>query len=312
MFQNKTTSNWQNRQYWKLGIAALIAIGICGWVIYGLMKPKATPAYGDFAIDSAVTWLENADCGNFDVCRKNIVDHDSWFDWFIKDRKSLGKIKVRSLSSRQELPGAAAEMKRYELKFNSRYATMSKLFPISMNREHLNNVTERMIIETDGKKLLKVLISDYWKSHKWKELEVDADEQAQITTVAKSVLKKFEERDAASFRQQYAELLEMPDYFGWYQASGLKTQKRLFDLFKLLDNGKVSPWEFTHLGVYTPSGRTGFKDSQILYHFSISANGKVRRFTLMMLMNYDSYQNKSSGWKLTDFNFREKKTKRGK
>ncbi|MFA7185840.1 MAG: hypothetical protein WC082_13145, partial [Victivallales bacterium] len=62
------------RLYWKQGTAVLVPVGICAGVIYGLLKPDVTPKYGDFAIDSAVAWLENADQGNFDVCKKNIVD----------------------------------------------------------------------------------------------------------------------------------------------------------------------------------------------------------------------------------------------
>ncbi|MFA6717312.1 MAG: hypothetical protein WCS27_18170 [Victivallaceae bacterium] len=117
--KDKTTKVWLDKQYLKLGAAVLITVGICTWVIYGLLKPELTPKYGDFAIDSAVAWLQNADRGNFDVCRKNIVDHDGWFDWFVKDRESLGTIKARNLNARREIAGAAKGMKRYELKFNS-------------------------------------------------------------------------------------------------------------------------------------------------------------------------------------------------
>ena len=52
---------WQNKVLLKTGITLFVAAGLCYWVIYGLLNPKITVRYNDFAIDSAVAWLENAD-----------------------------------------------------------------------------------------------------------------------------------------------------------------------------------------------------------------------------------------------------------
>ncbi|MFA6715540.1 MAG: hypothetical protein WCS27_09195 [Victivallaceae bacterium] len=146
--QNTELKHW-NTQYFKLGAAVLITVGICAWVIYGLLKPDVTPKYGDFAIDSAVAWLKNADRGNFDVCRKNIVDHDGWFDWFVKDRKIIGSVMERKLNSRRELQKATKGMKRYGLTFISKFSSAPK-----------RKVMEQVTIETDGKKSFKIFSAD--------------------------------------------------------------------------------------------------------------------------------------------------------
>ena len=297
MKQKDTKSrHWQNKQYLKLGIAVLITVGICGWVIYCMLKPEVTPKYGDFAIDSAVAWLENADRGNFDVCRKSIVDRDGWFDWFVKDRESLGTIKARSLVSRREVPGAAKGMKRYELKFNSKF---------SVDLEH--NITERIIIETDGKKQLKILMADYWihgNWNAWKELKVNDDTKAQIMTVAEKVLKKIDSRDIAFFKRRYTEISKESNYLGrnWSVDVGIK---RLLRLFRLRTEGTPSSWKFDRMGTFVPLGRTGFKSCNVWYHFSATVNGETKNFVLLIFVNSDAYQGNTPDWKFDGLGFRE-------
>ena len=56
-------------------------------------------------IDFAIEWQENADDRDFNDCQKDIIDSDGWFDWFVKDRKSLGKLKSRKLIHRRPVSG---------------------------------------------------------------------------------------------------------------------------------------------------------------------------------------------------------------
>lgn len=288
----------RNKQYLKPGIAILIAIGICGGVIYGLMRPKSTLAYGDFSIDSAIAWLENADRGNFDMCRKSAVDHDGWFDWFVKDRKSLGKIKERSLISRQELPGAAVEMKRYELKFNSQFSCVPK-----------NHATERMVVETDGKKQFKILMTDYWLPYNWgnwkeKELNITDETRTRIMTAAGKILKNIEDENPAFFKRSYAELTKKPNYFGWWRFSDYLNEQVL-KLFKFRREGKPSAWEFYQMKIFSPLGRTGFESSRVWYHFSVTGKRKTKKFVVIIFMSHDGYQANAPDWEFYGLGFRE-------
>ncbi len=281
----------QSKRYLKTGIVALVAIGLCVWVTYRLLYPDATIHYNDFVIDSSITWLENADDGDFDICRKDIVDKDGWFDWFIKDRKSLEKIKSRKLLTRSELPGGTGGIKRYELKFDSNF---------SMMKHPKSRITERMIVENDGENQFKVLLADYPKV-KFEGVErssLPERDKQQITAIAAKVLKKVESRDIEFFKRSYAKYATRKNYFGWneYWLKAAKNPKKTRELFEILDKGNPTPWKLMELGVSVPVGRTGFEAGGTEYRFSTVNNGKKENFKLLIFIERDLYQNKSAPW----------------
>ena len=198
----------RRKQILKIGAVALVTIGLCGWVVYRLLYPDTTVQYNDFVIDSAVKWLENADDGDFGECRKDIVDKDGWFDWFVKDRKSLKDLKQRNLLSRSALSGTPAGMKHYELKFDSKFSAM---------KHPRNKVAERMIIESDGKKQFKVLLADYPRVtfYPVKRPTLSENDRQQFMAVAAKVLRKLEARDIEFFKHEYAKYAKRESYFGW-------------------------------------------------------------------------------------------------
>ena len=284
----------------KTGITVIITIGICCWVVYGLFNPKMTMCYNDFAIDSTVSWLENADRQDFDVCRKNSVDSDGWFDWFMKDRKSLGKVKSRNLTVRQELLDAATGMKRYELKFDSQFSKFSPK----------GNVSEKMIIETDGRSQFKALSADYWFANgfDFSGLTVTEEEKTRIMKVAEDALKKVDARDIAFFKQIYTEWSQQPDYFQWNNRFPVEAKTKVVsNLCDVLAKGKSSPRKFTKLDTYIPVGRTGFQCSAVSYSFSVTTKDKTQKFMLRIFVDRDLYQDKSAGWKFNALWFREQK-----
>ena len=302
---NIAVRNSRRAKLLKNGIAVLITLGVCGWVAYGLLKPKMTERYNDFAIDSAVSWLENADRQDFDACRKSAVDSNGWFDWFTADRKSLGKIKLRNLSSRQELPGASDGdgIKRYELKFGSQFSETANLKIY---------VFERMIVETDGHGQFKALIADYWFSGnlKFSECPVTESEKTRIIAIAEDVWRKIDARNITFFKQTYGEVARQPDYFQWFKgfANEAKVSASFKNLFEILAKGESSPRKLTGLYIGVPAGRTGFKSCVVFYNFSVNTKGKNQNFALVIFLERDFYQNKFADWKFSGLSFREKKS----
>ena len=298
---------WQNKVLLKTGITLFVAAGLCYWVIYGLLNPKITVRYNDFAIDSAVAWLENADRQDFDACRKNIVDSNGWFDWYVQDRKSLGSVKSRSLAVRKELPNVVIEgMKRYELKFNSQFSKSSP------NR----NVSERMIIETDGYTQFKVFATSYWFSGNvnWLNRPSTADEKLRAMAVTEDVFMRIDARDIAFFKQKYAEWAQQPDYFDWnkYLVMHAKNPKTIIDLCEILSKGKSASREFTNLKTKFLNGRTGYEDVEVSYIFSIKINEKLQKFRVTVFIDRDLYQNKSAEWRFIYLDFFEEEKEKQK
>lgn len=293
----------RRKQYLKTGLAAFVALALCCWVAYRWFHPGMTEKYNDFAIDSAVGWLEKADRQDFEACRKSATDAAGWFDWFVTDRKSLGKVKERTLAIRQSLPDAAPEMKRYELKFDSRFGKSSSR----------GSVSERVVVETDGKSRFKVLAADYWLSRgiEFSGHPVGDTEKARIKAAAEQALKKAEAGDMAFFKRIYGEWLKGPDYFGWqkYIVNDAKDSKNIAGLGELLRKGKATPFTLARLDTYIPLGRTGFECSSVVYRFSVNINGKTQNFNLRMFVNRDLYLNKDAEWKFAHLMFREEKKK---
>ena len=284
----------------KTGITVIITIGICCWVVYGLFNPKMTMRYNDFAIDSAVNWLENADRQDFEVCRKNSVDSDGWFDWFVTDRKSLGNVKSRSLAVRQELADATDGMKHYELQFDSQFSKLS-------SRGH---VSEQMIVETDGRSQFKVVAADYWFPHgfEFSALTVTEDEKSSIMAVAEDVLKKIDAGNIVFFKQIYTELAQQPDYFRRNNRLPVEAKtKVVVNLCGILAKDKLSQREFTKLETTVPLGRSGLECSVVSYKFTARVNEKSQNYILRIFINRDLYQNKSAGWKFNALRFRREK-----
>jgi hypothetical protein len=253
------------KAYLKTGIMLLVTLAICGWVIYGLFFAKTATRYNDFTIDSAIAWLENADSRKFDSCRKNIVDTNDWFDWFVKDRKSLGDVKSRALSVRQDSPGATAGMKRYELKFGTQFS------------KSRGNVSERLLVETDGQRQFKVILADYWLSNgvDFSEFQVSDSDKAQIMAAANDFLQKMAAKDVNFFKQRYAEWAKNPDYFGWNQFLEREMKNpTIIPLPDLQSKDKASALKFIKMRTYIPNGRTGFECSAVEYRYTVNNTGE--------------------------------------
>ena len=285
--------NERHKQILKLGIAVLVLIGILSWVGYRWFNPNTKVEYNDFTIDSTIAWLENADAGKFDVCKKDIVDKDGWFDWFQKDRSSLEKLKSRTLIQRQSIPGAPAGMKRYELKFDSKFIVMKR--PKS-------KITEKVIVDSNGKDKITLLMADYWPSRSFypSDMTLTEAEKQKITAIAAMTLKKMEARDVAFFQSLYMELAKLPDYFDWnsYSAREAKHPKWTLELFKILDHGNPTPLKFIGMKAYNPAGRTGFECCSVRYSFSAEAEKKKVDYMMSVFVDRDLYLDKSAEWKL--------------
>lgn len=288
----------------KTGIVLLVTVIICGWVAYGMLNPRMTERYNDFAVDAAVDWLENGDHGKFDVCNKDITDADGWFNLYKRDRKSLGKIKSRSLSTREELSGVGNGLKRYELKFGSSFS------------EAPRDVLERVIVESDNRSRFTVINAGhllyFFRPSKAEKLILTEDQKQQIRAVADNVLKKITARDTAFFKQAYTGWTEQPDYF--HRKNEIATEaasgKTISGLYEVLSRGKSSPWKFGGISAFVPVGRTGFECSSAYYSFSVNSEGKARNFVLQIRIDRDLYLDRSAEWRFFNLWFWERKEKK--
>lgn len=275
----------------KIGLASLAVIGLCGWAVYRWFNPPSEFA-GDFTVRSAIAWLENADDGKFDVCRKNIADGE-WFGWFVKDRESLGKSGVRELFQRQEIAGASGGMKRYELKFDTRF----KMFK---NPKH--QITERVVIESDGRKDYRVLAADYFLRRAFDKplgRAPSKEETESIAAYSGKVLEAVEGANADFFKANVQERAKGPDYFGWkkYVLNDPRNEKRIRDLGILLRNQGTSPRKPAGAGITVYRGRTGLEMANVRYRFSVSKDKRVRNYILVIGLSRDFYLDKSAPWR---------------
>jgi len=305
---NAAIKKQQRKTYLKTGIALLAAAAICGWVTYGLLNPKMR--YDDFVIDSAVEWLELADREKFDACRKDITDADGWFNVFMSDRKSLGRVKLRSLKSYKELSAVSSGLKRYELKFGTNFSKSP-------------NASEQLIVESDNISKIKVINARYYQaaintrallSEREKQslqvpaasasfprvyfsfatgericifvdsacairlVPLTAEEKQRIISVAENVLKKVDARDTFFFKQAYAELAEQPKYFHWknWLTAEAKSCRRITCFYEILSNGKASPWAFSNALAYNLTiENTSFEQSSVVYIFFSEFGRKI-------------------------------------
>jgi len=267
----------RKKQLLKLSLAALTAVSLCTWVAYRWFYPPSEQTH-DFAIDSAMAWLENADRQKFEVCRKDVVDDSGWFDWFVKDRTSLGKKRFRELYSRQEVPGAAAGRKRYEVKFDVRFQASP------------GDNLERVLVETDGAKEFKVCGADYWFSHgtRYSGLPLTESKKKQMMAAAATVLAKFDAGDDAFFRRAYREECQRPDYLNAHKYHGEKWSQRLLTALK---NGRAKPWQYVNCNGAVPAGRTGLELGFVYYRLAVnSGTGPVKDYWLLLLMQRDGYR----------------------
>lgn len=253
-----------------------------------------TERYNDFTIDAAVDWLENADRDKFDKCRKDITEGDGWFDWFVKDRQSLGKVKSRIFVSRQELPCTSNGLKRYELKFVASYSTMPQ------------ETYEQLMVETDCKSSLSVISASYWlysfKINKKSGRTPSDKEKIVFNNIAENILKKVDARETAYFQQAYTEWAQQPDYFHFNSqlAAEAKSLKNLKELYRILSQSpgiSSKQWQLTKMpDLFSPAGRTGFECCNIGYAFSVNTQGKISKYQAIIAVDRDLYQDKNAAW----------------
>ncbi|MFA6715001.1 MAG: hypothetical protein WCS27_06470, partial [Victivallaceae bacterium] len=259
-----------------------------------------TERYNDFAVDSAIDWLENADDGDFDDCRKAVINSNGWFDWFVKDRESLGKLKSRKLLCRQSVSGGTGGMKRYELKFNSKF---SFTYPKS-------KFTERMIIETDGKKQFKVLMIYFIGYTPRIERPVTEDEKTLIMAAAENIKKQLESRNIAFFKRQYVESAQAfrdRKYYSKYLMRNSEKPERVIDWCNLRAKGKSSQLKFIKIDddISGNAGRTGLETAIVQYSVLINSDGKSENFLLHIALYRNLYSDKNAKWKFLTLTFSE-------
>ncbi len=279
------------RHLLKICLAALAAAGLCGWGVYRWFNPPSEYA-NDFTVKSAIAWLENADAGKFDVCRKNIEDGD-WFAWFEKDRLSLEKTGGRELFQRREIAGASAGMKRYELKFDTRFR---------MFKNPRNQVTERVLIESDGRQKYRVLLADYWLRRAFDNplrRTPSKEEMNSIRALSGKVLEAIEGGNADFFKEAALVQMKGADYFGWkkYRLAELRNGKRITALNNLFRNQQTSPRKFSGAGITSFRGRTGFEEASVRYRFTVDKGKRERNYVLVIGLSRDFYLDKSAPWR---------------
>ncbi len=289
----------------KIWLTAFAAVGLCVWAVYRCFFNHPSEYADDFTVKSAIAWLKNADAGKFDVCRKNIVDGD-WFTWFEKDRTSLEKNGRRELFQRLEISGASPGMKRYELKFDTRF-TMFK------NPKSL--VTERVLIESDGREKYQVLMADYFLRRAF-EKPINRNpagaERDAIVAQARKIMEQAESGNMDFFKQAYLARMKDPDYFGWkkYMVIESRNQKNLKDIYNLLKNSQTSPKKLVGVGIWSPRGRTGFEEATVRYEFSVNKENRKKEYILIIGVSRDFYQDKSAPWNFDYIFGTEKKEKK--
>ncbi len=275
----------------KIGLAAFAVIGLCGWAVYRWLNPPSE-FENDFTVKSAIAWLENADAGKFDVCRKNIADGE-WFTWFEKDRTSLGKNGRRELFQRQETGGATGGMKRYELKFDTRFNTF---------KNPKSQVTERVVIDSDGRKNYQVVTADFWLRRAFDKplgRTPSKEEMESISLFSKKVLDAVEGANTDFFRENVQARAKSPDYFGWkkYTLNDSRNEKRIKDLGVLFRNQKTSPRKPAGAGIIAYRGRMGVEMANVRYQFSAGSGARIRKYILVIALSRDFYQDKSAPWR---------------
>ncbi len=290
----------------KLVLMILALTGILTWVGYRFFHPNTKIEYNDFTIDSAITWLDNADAGKFDVCEKDVVDKNGWFDWYKKDRATLKDLKKRSLLQKQTLPGESKGLKRYELTFDSKFSAVTR---------RNAKVSERVIVESDGKQQFKVCIADYPRlSFTPMDQNFSESENKLVTALAEKILEKINRRDIDFFKRSFAEYAQRANYFGWngWWLQQAKKPTKTLELFKILDNGNPSTFKFNKVRSCITRGRTGFQSNGVEYRFSINEKGKQENYKLEVFIERDLYKDKSAPWAFWGFWFWKEKKKEKK
>ena len=282
-------SNPPPRKQWlKAGLIVLGVILTISWTAYRGFRSSPEP-YHDFTIDAVVSWLENADRRQFPVCGRNITDNNGWFEWFIKDRNSLGNMKSRQLALRRELSTRAEGMRRYELNFDLQFGKKQSI---------PDQLTERVIVESDGTEKISVVRVDYWYSGFLGRPETRPatdDETTSVMSVVNHVLEQMDAGNTAFFQQQYKECLKKPDYFGMghFIRQELKTPQRIKEICELLHHNQRSL-----LGVEFMMfpGRTGVEIGTANYKFAAKKNGLSEDYVLQIMVSRDHYQDQSASW----------------
>lgn len=264
----------------------------------GLLNPETTAKPDDFITASARKWLELADQGKFDECRKNIVDSNGWFDWFERDRKSLGKMESRKFSSRRELQGAGNGLKRYELKFACEFSEMHPNLWLPTPE----NADEEIVVESAGIAKLTVINACYWpyyyRGNMAKIRPLAKYEYSRVKTIIEDIFKKIDARETTFFKQTYAEWAKQPDYLHDKKGFEVQYNKKLAKLYDILSKGKPTPWKLEkEEDVLNSIGRTGFEHADFLYSFSVSAEGRTKNFMLWIMLVRDLYSDEPAEWK---------------
>ena len=271
----------------KIGAAALTAVSLCCWGIWRWYNPPAEE-YNDFVVASAMDWLQNSDRGNFNDCRKSCINSKDWLECFIKDRKSLGEIQSRIFYYKNQKAKESTKIKLYELKFASKF---------SKTTHPKSQITERIIVKSDGEKEFKVLSCDFWLSKAFSlvNIALDENEKSKIMLVAKNVLNKLKKRDIGYFRKAYLEQTKKPDYFK--RNIYFLNNKRLVKQFKIIKGINISQAKFQSFKAFSLAGRTRYELAVVQYNAGSKDHKKIIRISVCR----DLYLNKSAPWEFYSF-----------
>jgi hypothetical protein len=84
-------------------LCSVLFAGIC-WSIYYCVNNFNSSEINDPVVRAAEDWLRKADRFKFEQCKSEIIDNIGWFDYFKKDRTSIGDMRKRNFKIKSERP----------------------------------------------------------------------------------------------------------------------------------------------------------------------------------------------------------------
>ena len=111
----------------KLKIVALICLVVvaASFAFYRFFGLSNEIKIEDKDALTAAKWLQMADEGNFEECKKSTEAPEKWFELFKANRESLGKMISRHLKSKTAVP--KSKIKIYKIIFNSSFKKAPKI-----------------------------------------------------------------------------------------------------------------------------------------------------------------------------------------
>jgi hypothetical protein len=245
----------------------LLALGVVYSCYYCINNYNYT-VFNDPAARKADEWLRYADKFRFDKCKTMITDDATWFEYFKKDRESLGKLKSRYLKIKSERqPGSGV----FTLYFDTQFEK--------------NKLTEEVEIKESPKgkfsiSRAKYIINNMFSS-KWGIY--DGNEIVELKKIAAECCRAMDSQDVNFFESMARESgrQSIYEYVNGLRKFNLmfgKPSKRDFqEAYYKKDVPGMAAYEFVSLrnrAFYTVNGKPALAYEQILLRRDVLSESK--------------------------------------